>query len=335
MSTRKVLIAEDNNFNAKLLQKLLLQGGYDVELTYDGEQALEAARRETFHVVLTDWMMPKMDGISLIRRIREEVDPIPLVIVVTSLNSEEARGHALNSGADDYLAKPYKHAEVVPLVDELFARRYGGEVKTEGPEVRQAKQEAPFAGVCLVANTGGPPTLTKLIPHLPSTTDAAYFLAQHSPKWVSDDLWKRLQSLTSMRVNLAQDNMPVFSREIYVAPGDQHILVEPDPLRIKLVPRKPDHLVCPAGDPLMISVASSFGKKSAGVVLTGIGNDCVVGSSHIYAAGGTVIVQEPRTSLAQDMPVKVLEANPDALRVGLSSIPEALNAHFQVVLNDG
>ena len=64
--------------------------------------------------------MPQMDGIELIRRIRETIDPVPVIVVITTLDFPAPRGHALESGADDYLAKPYKLRDVLRL---FFERR--------------------------------------------------------------------------------------------------------------------------------------------------------------------------------------------------------------------
>ena len=67
--------------------------------------------------------MPQMDGTELIRRIRETIDPVPVIVVITTLDFPTARGHALGSGADDYFAKPYKLRDVLRLLENCFERR--------------------------------------------------------------------------------------------------------------------------------------------------------------------------------------------------------------------
>jgi chemotaxis response regulator CheB len=108
-------------------------------------------------------------------------------------------------------------------------------------------------------------------------------------------------------------------------------VIAPSGLSLSLLPRQPSHTVCPAGDPLLMSAARSFGRRALGVVLTGIGSDCVVGASHVFAASGAVLVQDPRSALAGSMPENVREANPDAIVLSPSSLPEAIKAHLDVL----
>ena len=72
---KRVLVAEDDPTIQLVLEKILRQSGYDVTITSNGSEALNTAKGRVFDAVLTDWMMPEMDGIELIRRVREECKP--------------------------------------------------------------------------------------------------------------------------------------------------------------------------------------------------------------------------------------------------------------------
>ena len=104
----KILIAEDDATTALLLQRTLTKGGYDVTVARDGIDALAAIKHKPFDALITDWMMPRMDGIELIRQVRTIVKSDMIIIVITALDSVKAKAHALEAGANDYLARPYQ-----------------------------------------------------------------------------------------------------------------------------------------------------------------------------------------------------------------------------------
>jgi len=112
----KILIAEDESGFALILRRILEKQGYDVTVTSDGSEAWEALQREEFPLIISDWMMPVMDGPSLCRRIRaRENAPYTYIILLTSRIEPHDRLEGLYSGADDFLEKPLGRGE-------LFAR---------------------------------------------------------------------------------------------------------------------------------------------------------------------------------------------------------------------
>ena len=117
----KILIAEDDATSALLLQRTLIKGGYDVTVARDGIEALAAIKQKPFDALITDWMMPCMDGIELTRQVRAIVN---VIIVITALDSVEAKAHALEAGADDYLAKPYQLRKVLEVLENCLARKH-------------------------------------------------------------------------------------------------------------------------------------------------------------------------------------------------------------------
>ena len=120
----KILVAEDDTTSALILKKILTKAAYNVTIAHNGTEALAAIKQKAFDVLLTDWLMPEMDGIELIRRIRKSISPVPIIIVITALVSDEARIHALAAGADDYLGKPYQAKELLDLLGNCFNRKH-------------------------------------------------------------------------------------------------------------------------------------------------------------------------------------------------------------------
>jgi len=112
-----VLIAEDDPVSRRLLEKNLSKVGYVVVSAANGQEALEIFKRNFFPIVISDWMMPKMNGLELCKAIRSDKSKKGYVYIVllTGKNSKEDIIKGLEAGADDYLTKPFNRAE-------LFAR---------------------------------------------------------------------------------------------------------------------------------------------------------------------------------------------------------------------
>jgi two-component system, cell cycle response regulator len=117
----KILLAEDHKTTRKMLSGYLTESGYEVEETDNGEDAWEKFRYGNFRFVITDWVMPKLTGLELIRKIREwETEVHTYVIMLTGKGDREALVEGLTAGADDYIAKPF-------FKDELAVRVRAGE----------------------------------------------------------------------------------------------------------------------------------------------------------------------------------------------------------------
>jgi DNA-binding response OmpR family regulator len=113
----KVLVVDDIADNVKLLTYDLMDEGYEVEVAYDGPQALAAAKSGKPDVILLDVMMPGMDGIEVCRRLRadRELRDTP-VIMVSARDADEDVVRGLDAGADDYVTKPFEMRIVLARV---------------------------------------------------------------------------------------------------------------------------------------------------------------------------------------------------------------------------
>lgn len=116
-----ILAADDDREIVRAIAILLEKEGYRVLKAYDGLQALDLLMQETVHLVIMDVMMPRMDGLSAVMRIREKQN-IP-IIVLSAKSEETDKVLGLSMGADDYVAKPYNPAELAARV-KSHLRRY-------------------------------------------------------------------------------------------------------------------------------------------------------------------------------------------------------------------
>jgi CheY-like chemotaxis protein len=117
-----VFVVDDDPVICRLAQHILERAGHSVVLLYDGQEAVEALERTAPDLVITDLMMPNMDGMALVRRIRADVRWSSLPVVVFTARSESRdRRKAEKAGANHYLTKPFSSAQLLDIVDR-FAR---------------------------------------------------------------------------------------------------------------------------------------------------------------------------------------------------------------------
>ncbi len=117
----RVLVVEDDEDIAQVLQRMLRTEGYEVRVTGDGEAAVSDARAYVPDLVILDLGLPKLDGIDVARELRGR-DDVP-ILVLTARDAVDSRVEGLDAGADDYLVKPFERQELLARLRALFRRR--------------------------------------------------------------------------------------------------------------------------------------------------------------------------------------------------------------------
>ena len=120
----RLLLAEDEHDLSDALCAILKHNHYSVDPVYDGAEALEYIRSGQYDGVILDLMMPKLDGLSVLRTIREGRNPVP-ILILTAKSQVEDRISGLDQGADDYLVKPFAMGELLARVRAMTRRRAG------------------------------------------------------------------------------------------------------------------------------------------------------------------------------------------------------------------
>ncbi len=118
----RILFAEDDRDLNNAVKTLLVRSGYQVDAVYDGEDALSYAQAESYDGIILDWMMPRMDGIEVLRHLRAEGLKTPCLLL-TARDAIEDRVAGLDAGADDYLPKPFNAQELLARVRAMLRRR--------------------------------------------------------------------------------------------------------------------------------------------------------------------------------------------------------------------
>jgi DNA-binding response OmpR family regulator len=117
-----VLVVDDEPTIAEVVSRYLERAGYDTRIAGDGAQALQAASEQRPDLVVLDLMLPKIDGLEVMRRLREQDRDRIAVILLTAKGEESDRVIGLRLGADDYVVKPFSPAELVARVDAVLRR---------------------------------------------------------------------------------------------------------------------------------------------------------------------------------------------------------------------
>lgn len=118
----RLLLAEDEKELSNALIAILKHNNYSVDAVYNGIDALTYLDSENYDGVILDIMMPKMDGISVLKKIREQGNTVP-VLILTAKSDVDDRVLGLDSGADDYLSKPFAAKELLARIRAITRRR--------------------------------------------------------------------------------------------------------------------------------------------------------------------------------------------------------------------
>jgi DNA-binding response OmpR family regulator len=118
----RVLVVEDDKEIAHVLQRSLRLDGYEVKLAADGVQALDEAHAFLPDLIVLDLGLPRLDGIDVARRLRDDGDDVP-ILMLTARDALESRVEGLDVGADDYLVKPFERQELLARMRALLRRR--------------------------------------------------------------------------------------------------------------------------------------------------------------------------------------------------------------------
>jgi DNA-binding response OmpR family regulator len=129
----KILVIEDEKKVANFIKRGLEEEKYEVQTAADGEEGLKLALEGAFSLIVLDWMLPKKDGLSVLKELRDQKNMTP-ILMLTAKDSVEDITLGLDSGADDYLSKPFAFNELTARVRALLRRSEQG----KGAEIRFA-----------------------------------------------------------------------------------------------------------------------------------------------------------------------------------------------------
>ena len=119
----RILVIEDEKKIAEFIRRGLKEEGYSVDVAYDGQQGYQLVHLNEYDLIILDLMLPKIDGLSLCRQLRQEKITIP-ILILTVRDSVKDKVTGLDAGANDYLTKPFAFEELLARCRALL-RSYG------------------------------------------------------------------------------------------------------------------------------------------------------------------------------------------------------------------
>jgi len=182
---------------------------------------------------------------------------------------------------------------------------------------------AVFDVVALAASAGGLTALSQVLAGLPADFPATLVVVQHLDPRHRSLMADILSRRTALRVKQAEEGDRLAPATVYIAPPNRHLLVNPDG-SLSLSQSELVHFVRPSADLLFESVAASYRDRSIAVVLTGTGSDGVMGVQAIKKMGGTVIVQDEKTSEFFGMPGAAIQTGSADFVLPLDEVASAL-----------
>lgn len=123
----RILLAEDERSLSRAAIALLEKNNYSADAVYDGQEALEYLESGNYDALILDLMMPKMDGMTVLRTLRERGNPIP-VLILTAKSEVDDKVLGLDTGANDYLTKPFSTQELMARIRAMTRSQSGGQV---------------------------------------------------------------------------------------------------------------------------------------------------------------------------------------------------------------
>jgi two-component system, chemotaxis family, protein-glutamate methylesterase/glutaminase len=324
----RVLVVDDSAVMRSLL-RMVLDAHANIELVgmaQDGTAGLEAMERLNPDLVLLDIEMPSMNGLEVLAEIHAR--GLRARVIICSTLTRRGAGitlEALAWGAADYVTKPAaQHGvregiatlsrELLPKILALFPARSGPPLVELRPWSSNARPVQPRIGaptgsaapgvLVMGVSTGGPAALEKVLPALPADFPLPVLIVQHMPRLFTALLAKRLDGLCRLSVREAEAGMQMGGGVAHLARGEWHMELTgtPEHCALRLNQGRPEDHCRPSVDVLFRSAASVYGAGVLAVVLTGMGSDGLAGCRAVHAAGGKILVQDPRTSVVWGMP---------------------------------
>lgn len=319
MERKRILVIDDDQAVLKPITKILKLQGYTVDTAETGKEAIEKSNLNIYNLALIDFRLPDMEGTKLLTAMRETT-PRTIKVILTGYPSAENRAEVAERHADGYIIKPVRIDDLIKTVKECLGKQdEAGDQRISPGRGQHIGNE--FVVVAIGASAGGPKALELVLSGMPSRLHAAFVVSQHIPEGFSKALAHRLAAVSNLRVRQADFGDMLQPGDALIAPGGYNIAVAKDG-RIRL--EKAEQIPAPSIDTMMKSIASAYGSRTIGVLLTGMLTDGVIGMKAIKEQGGITIVQDEASSVVYGMPKAALEAGAADHVATISDIPNQI-----------
>jgi two-component system chemotaxis response regulator CheB len=322
----RVLVVDDSAFARKVLREVLSRSS-DIEVVgtaRDGLEALEKIADLQPDVITLDLVMPNLDGLGVLRALPLDNAPRVVIVSISPQDSELAIA-ALQAGALDIARKPTALAteQLYELGDELVQKvkaaaraRVPRPPDTSAPQPALCTPRSALRGsvlreiIVIGTSTGGPQAITRLLAALPADLPVPVVVALHIPAGYTQALAERLNDLCKIEVREAEEGLPLRPGLAVIARGGMHVRLSrhAGSACVYLDAPTSTSLYSPSVTLLFRSAAEQYGAATLGVVLTGMGDDGLLGAAVIHERGGIVLTESEMSCVVYGMPRSVKEA---------------------------
>ncbi len=361
MKPFRVLIVDDSTPIRTMLAGILSEES-DIEVVGTagtGAVALAKLAQLNPTVVTLDVEMPDMSGLDILAEIRKVAPRLPVIMFSSmTVKAGVTTLEALARGASDYVTKPQSGGSLAASIEHVRTQllpRIRGLGPRQLPPVAPIKERSalgvlpaivssplpPVTGMAALpglrpdilaigSSTGGPNALSELFMALSAPLPVPVVLVQHMPPLFTRLLAERLAATSPVKFREAQNGDGLKPGDALIAPGDYHMRLERGNGRVTVVldQAPPENSCRPAVDVLFRSVAQAYGSRAMALVLTGMGQDGLLGCQDIRARGGQIVVQDEATSVVWGMPGFVAKAGLAHATLPLPHIAAELRRRF-------
>jgi len=356
MEKIKVMIVDDSAVIRQVMTKIIDSDPSLVLSSAVADPIFAMKRLERNHpdVIVLDVEMPRMDGITFLKKIMSE-NPIPVVMCSTlTLTGSDTTMQAMAAGAIGFINKPkmsvkgYLEEESMMVIDTIKGAAKANLKKLKLPPIRPriptsklnadsvipasvsnlAMAETSQKIISIGTSTGGTQALEYILSILPRTAPGI-IVVQHMPEKFTAQFARRLNEISEVTIKEAEHNDRVLPGHVLIAPGGKHMILKRMGAQycvgIKDGPLVNRHR--PSVDVLFRSVAQAAGKNALGVIMTGMGDDGALGMKEMHDAGSRTIAQDEDTCIVYGMPKEAIKHGGVDDIVPLQDVPKKI-MHF-------
>ena len=336
----RVLIVDDSRFICRRIQDILEEES-DFKVIGTAANGKEAVRMTTQlkpDVITMDIEMPVMDGISAVKKIMAECPTAILMFSAATYSGAQATLSALNAGAIDFLPKQLDQIDGNRDEAKRLLRRRVRIVALQAPKVRSKfnavtsslttsisnkhiqKVTHPVVNrlvnrnielLVIVASTGGPVAIQKILPQLPASCSFPILIIQHMPHNFTKSFAESLNQLCKVKVKEAENGDVLKSGQVLLSPGGMQMEVKGKVGRrtVTLREKKQGEIYSPCADITLTSIAKVFSVNVLTTVLTGMGSDGKEGVIKLKQKGFSVWAKNESSCTIYGMPKAIVDAN--------------------------
>lgn len=336
----RVLIVDDSSFVRDMIREILESepGFVIVGEAGDGAEAVNKTAALKPDIVTMDIEMPVMGGLEAIERIIAEC-PVP-ILVVTAVTGVRTAFAAVSKGALEVIEKPDVSVENTKnLITKL---RFLARVDIHGHlAMRKRLTEKPTGGgaparigrgrcelVAIASSTGGPMAIQTILARLPQSFAAPILITQHIAEGFTQGMVDWLKAVTPLSVKVAKHGDRLVAGTVYINPAEYSMRVAENGA-LTLGPKEARQIYHPSCNEMLVSVATSYKERALGLILSGMGEDGVVGMQAIKKAGGATLAQDSASSVVYGMNRAAVEKGCVEKILGLDDIPGELMRRVQ------